>query len=152
MINIKGIVLIIFLRLVSINAQTLINYWSFNGNYNDSVGSANLFNGTNNALGADRFGNPNSALYLSNGYMQIPPGFYFNSSYSITVWVYFTNTIVNNEMIFTFGNSQSDVIGLSVAIYNNPYFNYISNTNQQLDSYKTNSFWFSLQTWYHIAI
>jgi hypothetical protein len=84
--------------------------------------------------------------------MQIPPGFYFNSSYSITVWVYFTNTIVNNEMIFTFGNSQSDVIGLSVAIYNNPYFNYISNTNQQLDSFKTNSFWFSLQTWYHIGL
>jgi len=98
----------ILLQIVNVKSQ-LLNSWNFNGNYLDSVGSANLYNGYNNSLTKDRFGIPNSALSLSNGYMQMPPGVYFSGSFSIIAWVYFIS--FSNPMILEIANLPNLVSG-----------------------------------------
>jgi hypothetical protein len=66
----------------------LINYWTFNGNVNDCIGVANLYEGSNVALTLDRFGQSNSALSLSNGFYKVPLGVYFSGSQlTIMAWV-----------------------------------------------------------------
>ena len=56
----------------------------------------------------DRFGNPNSALELSNGYLQVPPGVYFNGKFTFTAWVY-PKSFALYARLFDFGNgSPSD--------------------------------------------
>ena len=55
-------------------SSDLTNFWSFNGDFNDTTGGADLFNCVNCSLTLDRFNNSNSALSLSSGYMQAPPG------------------------------------------------------------------------------
>ncbi len=66
----------------------LLNSWSFNGDYTDSVGGANVIDGSNYGLTNDRYGNANSVLNLTNGYVQLPPGVYFSGPFTVTVWVY----------------------------------------------------------------
>jgi len=101
----------------------LINQWSFNGNYNDSQGSAHLNGGLNYGLTNDRFGNPNSALSLSLGYMNVPPGVYFNGSFTIIAWIKIVQTSLN--YIFSVGNGQSNTVFLANwngnQIYSNVY-------------------------------
>jgi hypothetical protein len=65
----------------------LINYWSFSGNLNDSIGDSHLFGGMNYNLTLDRFNSSYSALSLRNGYLDMPSGVYFNSSLSVLAWV-----------------------------------------------------------------
>ncbi len=52
----------------------LVNYWPFNGNGNDLIGSANLYGGVNIEWVPDRFGRPNSAVYLNTGHFLAPSG------------------------------------------------------------------------------
>ncbi len=47
----------------------LVNSWAFNGDFSDSVGGANVIGGSNYGLTFDRFGNPNSALNLTNFFL-----------------------------------------------------------------------------------
>lgn len=68
-------------------AQTPINYWSFNGNLNDVVSGANAIGGANYNFTNDRFNNPNSALNLKTGFVQLPKGVYFNGDFTFTAWV-----------------------------------------------------------------
>ena len=67
--------------------QYLIHYWPFNGNYNDVISNANLFNGKNNSLISDRFNRTNSSLYLNYGYLQVPNGYYIYGDFTLTIWV-----------------------------------------------------------------
>ena len=66
----------------------MTRYWTFCGNYDDTVGTANGYGGSNAYLTSDRFGVALSALDLSTGYIQIPSGVYFNGDYTVTAWVY----------------------------------------------------------------
>jgi hypothetical protein len=83
----------------------------------DVVGVSNI-NGTfNNYLDYDRFYNPNSATYLNNGSLTIPPGVYFAGDFSVSFWINF-KSLNNDTSIFEFGNDgQSDIISISVLIY-----------------------------------
>ena len=65
----------------------LINYWGFNGNFNDSIGDAHLFGGKNFSLTSNRFNRSYSALSLRDGYLEMPPGVYFNSSFTAMSWI-----------------------------------------------------------------
>jgi hypothetical protein len=54
----------------------------------DIVGNADLYGGVNASLTYDRFNNPNSALSLKNGFLNAPPGVYFNGNdFSVTAWI-----------------------------------------------------------------
>ena len=65
----------------------LTNYWDFNNDYYDKIGKANLFGAVKVAFVNDRKGRPNSAIYLNNGFINAPNGYYFSGVLSITVWV-----------------------------------------------------------------
>ena len=65
----------------------LTHYWPFNGDYKDVVSNAHLYNGMNDSLVTDRFGRPNSSLYLNYGSLQAPSGNYIYGDFTITTWV-----------------------------------------------------------------
>jgi len=90
----------------------LIHYWPFNGNYYDIISNANLFNGLNDQLVADRFGRGNSSLFLNYGYLQAPPAFYIYREFTVTAWV----------KIFNLNNAQRLLV-LGITGYTLVYFN-----------------------------
>ncbi len=70
----------------SINAN-LINHWPFNNNLDDIIGGSHMINGINYVFSTDRLNTPYSAVYLNNGYIQLPDGIYFDGDFTISVWV-----------------------------------------------------------------
>ena len=70
--------------------QYLTHHWIFSeGTMTDSVGTANMQQGSLTTFASDRFGCPNSALNLNQGYTFVPPGIYFDTpQFTISVWVY----------------------------------------------------------------
>jgi len=137
----------------------LLNSWSFNGDYNDSVGGANLKNGLNYGLTSDRFGNPNSALNLNYGYMSIPPGIYFNGTFTITAWVYVKNRVNLNDWltIVYFGTGYNDWTNSVFTVFNGGDNNYILKSagpaNPQINDPNGNLIRqrFSIGVWMHTA-
>ena len=65
----------------------LLNNWSFSNNTNDSVGTADLYNGVNVFFANDRLNNVNSAMYFARGYYKIPNGVYFSGPFTVSAWV-----------------------------------------------------------------
>ena len=94
------------------STNSLINYWRFNGNVNDSVGNAHLYDGINATLTKDRFGKNDSALSLKNGYYKVPPGVYFSGTQlTIMAWVMVRRFNHDSRLIdFGNGNSQKNIV------------------------------------------
>jgi hypothetical protein len=94
----------------------LINYWTFNGNVNDSIGNANLYDPVNASLTFDRFGIADSALSLSNGYYKVPSGVFFKGTeLTIMGWVKVRSFQTHSRLI-DFGNgidNENIVMSLS---------------------------------------
>ena len=89
------------------------------------------------SFNTDRFGNPNEALDLINGYVFLTPGYFFTSpQFSISLWIYTNGWSPMNSVILDFGNANAnanansflddiilnlvdtDLIGPIVQIYN----------------------------------
>ena len=70
--------------------QYLTHHWPIsNGARTDSVGNAHMQQGSLTTFVSDRFGCPNSALNLNQGYTLVPPGIYFDTpQFTISVWIY----------------------------------------------------------------
>jgi hypothetical protein len=111
----------------------LTNYWSFNGNVNDAIGNAHLYGGVNAALTTDRFGVPNSALSLTDGYYKVPAGVYFSGTQlSIMGWVKITRVKIYSRLV-DFGNVAGNgghtiMICISQSNTGKPWFNFQSGT------------------------
>ena len=136
----------------------LRNYWPFSNNYDDPIGKANLFNGLNYTLTTDRFGNPNSALDLANGYLQVPSGVYFSGKFTFTAWVYM-RSFGKYSRLFDFGNG-APMNNVFLAMCNSvdllPYLNVYSTTSFQdmvlprdIQVAKLNLFY---KDWSHLAV
>ena len=67
----------------------MVNHWSFKGgSFDDLVGGAHMRNESGLVLFAsDHRGNQNTALSLNGGFASVPPGVYFSSAFTISVWV-----------------------------------------------------------------
>ena len=52
----------------------MINHWTFDGDFNDKIGGANLYEGQNVSMSTDRLGESNKAVCLNSGYLSAPPG------------------------------------------------------------------------------
>ena len=139
-------------------SKGLMNYWSFSNNYDDPIGKANLYNGVNHTLTMDRFGNPNSALNLVNGFLQVPPGVYFSGKFTFTAWVYM-RSFGKNSRLFDFGNG-APMNNVFFAMCNSvdllPYLNVYSGTLNQdmvlprdMQVAKLNLFY---KDWSHLAV
>lgn len=134
-------------------------------NLNDTVGGANFFNGYSYSLTADRFGNPLQAIYINNGYLQVPPGVYFCGSFTTIVWINIlsqvaggpryldfsaldTNKQLNYDMVHAiFSNDGS---GAFTNCANNPGVGTWNKKNAIYNIAFNNSL--KLNTWYHIAV
>ena len=130
----------------------LINYWTFNGNVNDSIGNAHLYGGVNATLTSNRFGQSNSALSLSNGYYKVPPGVYFSGEeLTIMAWVKVNNHKINSRLI-DFGNGaaiECIVVTLSTNTNGKPYF-FLQLGNNYFNDFSTIEL--SLYQWQHLAL
>jgi hypothetical protein len=140
------------------NTRGLINYWAFNGDVNDALGNAHLYGGVNAALTFDRFGVPNSALSLRNGYYKVPAGVYFSGNQlTIMAWVKIRN-IQSWSRLIDFGipnsvanNPPLEAVFLSLSFSNtgNPYLRYQSGSSNFFEDKSLKSV--DLNQWKHIA-
>ena len=110
----------------------------------DIVGGANLYNGVSYSFTTDRFGNANSAIYLNNGYLQVPPGVYFSGDFTVTAWIYLY-TSASTSRIFDFASSSSNnhvwfTTNLQTCILNGGTWSCINSGASILQN-----------VWYHVA-
>ena len=107
----------------------LINYWPFNGNYFDTISNISLFNSINNSLVTDRYGRANYSLYLNNGYVQAPNGYYIYGDFTLTTWVKM-KTLVAYKRFFRLTQLNGTVAYFSLSHnYTTkyaPYFSYFN--------------------------
>ena len=90
-----------------IKSPGLIHYQPFNSQIQDIIGGAHLFNGSKAGLTSDRFGRPLSALILNGaGYYQLPPGNYFQASFTVSAWLYRRNNLYWHRL-FVFSNGPN---------------------------------------------
>ena len=54
----------------------------------DIIGCSHMSQGTNTSFTLDRNGKSNAALALNMGYTSVPNGVYFNSAFTISLWLY----------------------------------------------------------------
>jgi hypothetical protein len=81
----------------------------------DYIGLANMTPIVNVSYTPDRFNNSQSALYLNSGSCSVPPGVYFNSTFTITVWVN-PQQAVSWQRILDFANgAPSDNVFLKIS-------------------------------------
>ncbi len=127
------------------------NYWSFNGNFNDQSGNANLNQGLNYALAKDRFGNSNSALDLNTGYMNFPSGVYFVGDFTLMTWIYWRQA-VSSSRIFDFGNGPlKDNVLIGSNLNANQLYVGIVQSNQNFMPSIVYTKPISLNVWYHLS-
>jgi hypothetical protein len=131
--------------------KSLINYWAFNGNVNDSIGNAHLYGGVNTAFTYNRFGQSNTAISLLNGYYRLPPGVYFSGTQlTIMAWVRVRNFRFYSRLI-DFGNgpeNENIVVALSDGSTGKPYL-YLRSGINYLNGLSTKTL--NLNQWQHLA-
>jgi len=112
-------------------------------NFTDVVGNADLYSGTNIYFTYDRFCNPNSAIYFSKGYLQVPPGVYFSGDFTVTAWINL-RSYQSRSRIIDFGNGPN--VDSIVFYFKNPklmaYFR-----SRSIESSAS----IELNQWYHVA-
>ncbi len=122
----------------------LIHYWPFNGNYVDVISNANLFNGSNDVLVADRFGRPSSSLYINYGVLKAPSRFYLYGDFTLTIWVK-TDVIKPSTRFFVLVPANGNIVYFCLTSNQGlrPYYFYqdeqIANTS------------LSIGKWQHLA-
>ena len=134
---------------------SLANYWKFDSNLNDIVGSCNLFPSASFSFSSDRYEIDNSSISLNNSYLIAPAGVYFSGDFSITLWLYMESTITFSNWEVTvlnfgnkFGKPSDNVIfkiqnGSLKGIVNQGYFS--------SSSISVNSSLIQFDVWFHLA-
>ena len=102
----------------------MINYWSFDGNANDVVGSADMINGSNATFTNDRNNASFSAVDLNFGYYTIPSiNYSYGKTWTVSFWIFHRSAgyksyprvidFINapdNDNIFIYLNQNSSTI------------------------------------------
>ena len=128
------------------------NYWSFNGNLQDSLTSLYLTPNFTVTYVADRKGNANSAVYLNSNYLALPAAVYFSGSMSVTVWLYMVSIGGYNRPPFldcgtsTFGQYDVYLSILSTNYYAG-FFLYTPSTRSAMEAVLN----IATNTWYFYA-
>jgi hypothetical protein len=87
---------------------------------------------SNVAYVPDRFGRSQSALFMSNTYSQVPAGVYFNSTFTITAWVYPNELSFTYQRVLDFGNGAYDR-NVVLAYYSDDARPFAQIANNRLD-------------------
>jgi hypothetical protein len=99
----------------------------------------------------DRFNNPNGAIYMNPGYYILPPGIYFNNSFTFLVWVKILS-FGSYARIIDCGNgpySNNVVVSYSFGGSKVPYTQIFvqGDTTGTIEIYSD----VSANTWFHLA-
>jgi hypothetical protein len=102
----------------------------------------------------DRFGNSQSALFLNSGYCTVPPGVYFNSSFTITAWVYPKDLSYKYQRILDFSNggSQNEVAFAYAVSSLQPYILIFYGTSGSTFKNSFSSTLINSSQWSHVAV
>jgi hypothetical protein len=131
----------------------LVNYWPFNGDYQDYAGGANVASFTSSGsvtFSADRFNNTDKALRLNLAFLNLPRGYSYvtGSAFSLMGWIYLFDT--TPVYMFMLGNGA-----LSDNVYFGATSGYIAGKiiSGQSDGFniKSPSNVTALNTWLHTA-
>jgi hypothetical protein len=112
----------------------LVNYWALNlDDTKDYVGRADANSCVNGSFVADRFGNPQSALYLNNGYCRLPSNIYLTGGdFTMTAWINLIQPNLYSRILeFSNGNGFDQVsFGLATTyLYFQPFMMIDNNYN-----------------------
>ena len=120
-------------------------------NLSDVISNANIIYGFSYFYVTDRFGNPNSAIYLNKGYLQVPSGVYFEGDFTITAWIQL-KSYNSLSTIIDFGNSVSNdniILGVSLISPDNLIGEiYAFDKPSTIKSFGS----INLNEWYHVAL
>ena len=97
-------------------AISLTNYWRFNGDVKDIQTSISLFNQRRaSSFVSDRFGRPRSALFINNGWIQMPVGYYFVGDHSTSLWLYLLKKTSAWQQVYIIQATNPSEIFFSLA-------------------------------------
>lgn len=134
--------------------QDLNHYWPINNNdLSDHIGSADLIPELNVEMAEDRFGNPNSSMFLNNGYASLPPGVYFNSSdFTIIAWIKPIDlSTLGNHAFMSFSNQyQTEIVYVSYGS-STFYPEFVSQISVSDYTYLTASEMLDANVWNHLV-
>ena len=130
------------------------NYWPIAGSTIDVIGQMNMEIKLNGQLTTDRFGNPESALLLSEGYASVPSGIYFDPTtggFTFMAWIKIIK-FTRYARIFEFGNVPN---ADNVLIYfdhdeKKIYLQTYIGATLSKTLFSTNVF--NENEWYHVAV
>jgi hypothetical protein len=130
--------------------ESMIHYWPFNNNLNDVASNNDLIEGHNFSFTVDRFKNKYSAVYLKDGYLQVPSGIYFYGDFTVSVWVNPISPIGRSDRIIDFGGNNV-ILGLFLGT--NAFFPYfcILDSNYVASNYVSNQR-LEINKWQHVAL
>lgn len=142
-----------------ISQNGLIHYWPINDDLRDYVGSADLVPGnlsSNESIGfgPNRFNATNSSICMRPGYYALPPGVYFNGSFTVLAWIEEFVALSQSRLIDCAAGQGNDEVIIALS-YNDELGQpgaqiEISNSNWQNNAL-TNTI-LQLNTWYHFAV
>jgi hypothetical protein len=112
-----------------------------------------MINGYNVKFVEDRFGKPNSAIRFSDGFYQVPSGFYFKSDFTISVWLK-VNVFVPYSTILEFASEQNiDYVSLKTNNYNTNKLQPILTIGfSYSNSYVTSPYYLPRGQWTHLVV
>lgn len=138
----------------------LTNYWSFNNHVNDLIGGANMTGGSSKGKSfvKDKYGIDSAALYLNDGFYNLPNGVYISGDFTLSVWIklissndYARLLSINNINNITngFTDSVQFTIGSSLSKQINPYINFthINGSSWRIQSTKG----LTMNKWQHLV-
>ena len=115
----------------------------------DIIGCSHMSQGTNTSFTLDRNGKSNAALALNMGYTSVPNGVYFNSAFTISLWLYPLGVQMYSK-IFDFGNGASfDNVIFNLGTTQMPNFEIFSGSQLKLQINSSSSF--TANSWNFLA-
>jgi hypothetical protein len=117
----------------------------------DYIGQSDMTVCANATLVPDRFNNPQSALFLNNGYCTLPPDVYFNGGpFTILAWVNIVQAAIKSRLL-DFGNGPNSDNVIFCILSGTSRQPYVSTFQGSSGSSKLLGSAVSLNVWTHLA-
>lgn len=101
----------------------LTNYWPLDNNFTDVASGSDIIGGINYNFTLDRFNNSLSAVYLNDGYLQVPNNLkYFYGEFTIMIWIKIISHTTSSRIINFGGTYDSVCLGISDFLTGKPWF------------------------------
>ena len=133
--------------------NSLINYWPIiSSSLSDQAGSSSVSTTSSISYVSNRLLVSNDAVYINNGYLKLPTGTYFSSTFTIMMWVNMIQFPSASTTLFDCGGGAYASDDILLAIDQNGYI-FTEVWKAIIASGKaTVSNALALNTWSHVAL